>query len=412
MKYFTCLVISIVLYTNASAQSKTLDDYLQQAVKNSPLLKDLNNQILSARLDSVRIKAGFKPQVTASSAGLYAPVIRGYGYSSAITNGQSLNGLVTVSKAFIGKGNLNAQFAALGIQSDSLRNSIKLSEQDLRRTIIGQYITAYGSLQQQNFNQEIVDLLRKEEDLLKRLTRSNVYRQSDYLTFLVTLKQAQLQLSQTRLQYKTDYATLNFLSGVADTAILEIIKPELQKAIHPTDRSSSIFFKQYQLDSIRLNNSRKLIDYSYRPRLSMFADGGYNSDLTAQYYKNFGTSIGFTVSMPLYDGGQRKLLYKKLSLEQETSRSYKAFFNNQYTQQINQLNQQIGEYDKLIAEINDQFKYSESLIKVDTQLLQTGDLKIADLILAVNNYLTIKNLLTQNTISRLQLINQLNYWSR
>ncbi|MDB5127210.1 TolC family protein [Mucilaginibacter sp.] len=411
MKYFINLFLFLLFSTTCLGQSKTLDDYLQQAVKNSPLLKDLNNQILSAQLDSVRIKAGFKPQVTASSAGLYAPVIRGYGYSSAITNGQSLNGLVTISKAFIGKDYLNAQFASLGLQRDSLRNSIKLSEQDLRRTIIGQYITAYGSLQQQKFNQEIVDLLGKEEDLLKRLTRSNVYRQSDYLTFLVTLKQAQLQLSQTRLQYKTDYATLNYLSGVADTAIFEITKPELQKSF-AYDSSNSIFFKQYQLDSLRLTNSRKLIDYSYRPKLSVFADGGYNSDLTAQYYKNFGTSVGFTVSMPLYDGGQRKLLYKKLSLEQETQRSYKAFFNNQYTQQINQLNQQIGEYDKLIAEINDQFKYSESLIKVDTQLLQTGDLKIADLILAVNNYLTIKNLLTQNTISRLQLINQLNYWSR
>ncbi|MFA6246797.1 MAG: TolC family protein [Mucilaginibacter sp.] len=412
MKYIINLFLLFLTSATCLGQTKTLDDYLQQAVKNSPLLKDLNNQILSAQLDSVRIKAGFRPQVTASSAGLYAPVIRGYGYASAITNGQTLNGLVTVSKAFIGKDYLNAQFAGLGLQRDSLRNSIKLSEQDLRRTIIGQYITAYGSLQQQRFNLEIVDLLSKEENLLKRLTRSNVYRQSDYLTFLVTLKQAQLQLSQTRLQYKTDYATLNYLSGVADTAIFEIAKPELQKTISTTDRNASIFFKQYQLDSIRLTNSRKLIDYSYRPKLSVFADGGYNSDLTAQYYKNFGTSVGFSVSMPLYDGGQRKLLYKKLSLEQETQRNYKAFFNNQYTQQINQLNQQIGEYDKLIAEINDQFKYSESLIKVDTQLLQTGDLKIADLILAVNNYLTIKNLLTQNTINRLQLINQLNYWSR
>ncbi|QXV65948.1 TolC family protein [Mucilaginibacter sp. 21P] len=398
--------------TTCFGQSKTLDDYLQHAIKNSPLIKDLNNQILSARLDSVRIRAGFKPQVTASSAGLYAPVIKGYGYSSAITNGQFLNGLITVSKAFVGKGYLNAQFAALGIQNDSLRNSINLSEQDLRRTIIGQYITAYGSLQQQRFNQEVVDLLSKEENLLKRLTRSNVYRQSDYLTFLVTLKQARLQLSQSRLQYKTDYATLNYLSGIADTTIFEIAKPELQRNVAVTDRSTSIFFKQYQLDSVRLANSRKLIDYSYRPRLSVFADGGYNSDLTAQYYRNFGTSIGFTVSMPLYDGGQRKLLYKKLLLEQETSKSYKAFFNNQYTQQINQLNQQINDYDKLVAEITDQLKYSESLIKVDTKLLQTGDLKIADLILAVNNYLSIKNLLTQNIISKLQLVNQLNYWSR
>ncbi|TSD63312.1 TolC family protein [Inquilinus sp. KBS0705] len=411
MKYLAGLFILFFATTHCFAQTKTLDDYLQQAVKNSPLLKDLNNQILSAQIDSVRIKAGFKPQVTASSTGLYAPVIKGYGYSSAITNGQSLSGLVTVSKSFIGKDYLNAQFAGLGLQQDSLRNSIKLSEQDLRRTIIGQYIAAYGSLQQQKFNQEIVNLLSSEEDLLKRLTRSNVYRQSDYLTFLVTLKQAQLQLLQTKLQYKTDYATLNYLSGIADTTIAELTKPELQRNIS-YDRNNSIFFKQYQLDSLRLLNSRKLIDYSYRPRASLFADGGYNSDLTSQYYKNFGTSVGFSVSMPIYDGGQRKLLYKKLSLEQESQRTYRAFANNQYTQQINQLNQQINEYDKLIAEINDQFKYSESLIKVDTKLLQTGDLKMADLILAVNNYLSIKNLLTQNVISRLQLINQLNYWSK
>lgn len=411
MKYLAGLFLLFFTAATCFGQKNTLDDYLQQALKNSPLIKDLNNQILSAQLDSVRIRAGFKPQVTASSTGLYAPVINGYGYSNAITNGQSVNGLLTISKAFIGKNYLNSQFAGIGLQRNSLGNSIKLSEQDLQRTIIGQYVTAYGSLQQQRFNQEIVDLLSKEENLLKRLTRSNVYRQSDYLTFLVTLKQAQLQLLQTRLQYKTDFAMLNYLSGIADTTITEIDKPELSLDL-VNDRTNSIFFKQFLLDSIRLNNTRKLIDYSYRPKLSVFADGGYNSDLTAQYYKNFGTSVGFTVSVPLYDGGQRKLAYKKLSLEQETQRGYRAFFNNQYTQQINQLNQQIGEYDKLIAEINDQFKYSESLIKVDTKLLQTGDLKIADLILAVNNYLTIKNLLTQNTISRLQLINQLNYWSR
>jgi len=30
----------------------------------------------------------------------------------------------------------------------------------------------------------------------------------------------------------------------------------------------------------------------------------------------------------------------------------------------------------------------------------------------VNNYLAAKNLLTQNNISRMQIINQLNYWNR
>jgi hypothetical protein len=84
----------------------------------------------------------------------------------------------------------------------------------------------------------------------------------------------------------------------------------------------------------------------------------------------------------------------------------------QYKQQIAQLNQQINENENLLAQIKEQMKYSESLIKVDSQLLQTGDVKIGDLILAVNNYFTIQNLLTQTTISRLQLINQLNYWNK
>ena len=78
--------------------------------------------------------------------------------------------------------------------SQSIGNTTKISEQDLKKAVTGQYITAYGSLQQLRFNQEVVELLSKEEDLLKKLTRANVYRQSDYLTFLVTLKQQQLQL--------------------------------------------------------------------------------------------------------------------------------------------------------------------------------------------------------------------------
>ena len=104
--------------------------------------------------------------------------------------------------------------------------------------------------------------------------------------------------------------------------------------------------------------------------------------------------------------------YRKLTLEEETRQNYKAFFNTQYQQQIAQLNQQISENDKLMPQIMDQIKYSESLIKVDTQLLETGDVKIADLILAINNYLTVRNLKTQTIISKLQLINQLNYWNR
>ncbi|GAA4088872.1 TolC family protein [Mucilaginibacter panaciglaebae] len=409
MKRFFGVIFSFFIGYTALGQTLSLDHYLTIARANSPLLKDLNNQIASSQLDSLRIRAGLRPQVAINSAGLYAPVINGYGYAPAITNEHALDALLGVNKAIIGSKNINEQVQTISLSTQSTANSIKLSEQDLKKSVTAQYITAYGSLQQYDFNKEIVALLAKEDEVLKKLTRANVYRQSDYLTFLVTLKQAQLQLSQSRAQYKNDYSTLNYLAGVTDTAMVTLDKPGISRAII-ADQANSIYFKQFKIDSLKLINTRRLLDFTYKPKLNALADAGFNTDFTGREYKNFGLSAGFTLSIPIYDGGQRKLAYKKLNLDEDTRQNYKAFFDKQYRQQLAQLNQQLTENDALLAQVSDQMKYIESLIKVDTQLMQTGDLKIADLILAINNYLSVKNLFTQTTINGLQLINQLNYW--
>ena len=411
MKWLFGIFLCVFTYSASVAQSYSLDHYLQVAKTNSPLLKDLQNQVASSSVDSLRLLAGYKPQVNLNSAGLYAPNINGYGYSEAITNLHTVNGLMGVNQSIVSRKNLDAQVQAIVLQSLSLSNSERISEQDLKKAITTQYITTYGDQLALKFNREVITLLKQEEDVLKKLTRSNVYRQSDYLTFLVTLQQQQLQLSQARAQFKNDYATLNYLAGIADTSAMELDTPAIQKLI-PHDPDGSIYFRQYHLDSLKLINSRQLIDYAYKPKINALADAGYESDFMGQAWKNFGFSVGFGLSIPVYDGGQRKMQYKKLSLQEETRENYKAFFDTQYHQQIAQLKQQIAENETLLDQVNEQTKYTNSLIKVDTQLLQTGDVRIADLLLAINNYLTVKNLFNQTVISRLQLINQLNYWNK
>jgi glutaredoxin 2 len=104
--------------------------------------------------------------------------------------------------------------------------------------------------------------------------------------------------------------------------------------------------------------------------------------------------------------------YSKLDIAERTRAGYKDFFTSQYKQQISQLTQQLQATEALIAQINDQVRYSEALIDVNGKLLGTGDVKVADFILALSNYLNAKNLLTQNNITRLQIINQINYFNR
>jgi outer membrane protein TolC len=410
-KVFFTWVAILFVSGMVMGQQKNLDYFIQLALSNSPLLNDYRNQVQINRADSQRIRATYQPQVTGTSNNAYAPVIKGYGYDGAITNGGQLSAVVGVNQAFVSKKYLNTQFETLRYQNQGIENTARLSEQDLSRTIIAQYITAYGDMQQLHFAREVNALLKKEENLLKALTASNVYRQTDYLTFLVTRQQQELSVKQLSIQLQNDYATLNYLSGIVDTA--EAILAEPPVTLHQLPEiSQSVFFRKFIIDSLQLGNSRSLIDFTYKPKVNLYADAGYTSTVTYLPNKNFGTSFGVNVSVPIYDGRQKKIQYSKISIAERTRQGYKDFFTAQYSQQVAQLLQQLKATGELIEEINHQIKYAEGLINVNIKLLETGDAKIADLVIAVNNYLMAKNLLTQNNTSRLQIINQVNYWNR
>ena len=84
----------------------------------------------------------------------------------------------------------------------------------------------------------------------------------------------------------------------------------------------------------------------------------------------------------------------------------------QYQQQIAQLYKQLNAIQQVINEAESQLKYNEALIEANKKLLETGDVHMPDYILAIGNYLTTKNIITQNNIGKLQILNQINYWNR
>ena len=411
MKNTFLLFVILLFHLSSFSQDKNLEYYIQTGIQNSPLLKDYSNQQLANLVDSLRIIAGYKMQIEGVSTNTYAPTVGGWGYDGAITNGANFSELLKVSKRLVGKENIGSQNEAIRLLNESLTLSGKVTVLDLKKSITAQYITAFGNWQQYQFNNELLSLLKKEESILKSLAEKGVYRQTDYLSFIVTIHQQELVISQVRMQFNNEFATLNYLCGIKDTAAATLAEPKLDP-IHIAEVENTVFYQQYQVDSLKFKNSDAQIEYSYKPKVDLYADGGYLSSLNYQAYKNFGVSGGVTLTVPIYDGGQKKMQHDKIAIAEQTRQSYRDFFKKQYDQKVAQLSQQLVSTQQLIMQAYGQIRFTEALMEANRKLLETGDVRMADYILAISNYLTAKNIVIQNTVNKLQIINQINYWNR
>jgi len=393
------------------AQTHDLNYFIKQAEQNSPVIRDYQNQLSMASLDSQMLKASLHTQVNFISSNSYAPIIKGYGYDAAITNIANVSALIQANRNFLTRGNVSAQYRTISLQRRALLDSMKLSQFDLVKTISDQYITAYGDLLLMDFNREVFDLMQREEEALKKLTEASVYKQTDYLTFYVTMQQQELLYLQAEVQYNTDYLTLNYLSGIVDTTIERISKPAIADTMVQSVYTT-VFSNRFITDSLRLSNERELIAYEYRPKIGAYTDAGYNSSMQFKPYRNFGFSAGISFTIPIYDGHQRDMKYSKLDIQERTRQANREFFMNQYRQQLAQLRQQLLMTDRMVNKINKQIEYAHTLIVANGKLLETGDITMKDYVTAINNYLSAQNLLTQNSISRMRILNQINYWNR
>lgn len=392
-------------------QKRKVDDYVKVGIDNSPLLKDLQNQQLANLIDSLKILAGYKLQVNGVSNNSYAPSTNGWGYDYAVTNGTNFTQQLVATKRLVSNENLNNQHEAIRLLNESLKVAGKISTQDLIKTITAQYITAYGVYQQISFNQSVVELFKKEKEVLKNFTEKGIYKQTDYLNFLVTAQQQEIVSEQLNAQYQNEIAALNYLCGLKDTTQVQLADPNI--IIEPLAQlESTVYYQQFIVDSFKLKNATEQIKYNYKPKVNLYADGGYLSTFAQTAYKNFGASAGVSITVPIYDGNQKKMQIDKIKISEQTRQDYRDFFKKQYDQQILQLVQQLNTTNKILAQSEKQINYSETLIEANKKLLEVGEVHITDYILAINNYMFAKNAITQNTINKFQIINQINYWNK
>ncbi|MBX6380287.1 MAG: TolC family protein [Thermoflavifilum aggregans] len=387
---------------------QNLSDYLTIARQRSPLLKDYANQQAAIQLDSLLIRAVHKPQVFANGMLMAAPTFHGYGYDVAITNGGQYTAVASVSQPLFTRNILQPQFAQLDIQRQQITNNAHISTYDLDHSVALQYLVAYADQLLLEHNQQIDSLLQQQQMIVQRLVQQGVYQYADYLNITVALQNQQITLDQLRSQYHQDLSALRYLCGISDTSIVRLEEPDI--TLHEPPAQLSVFLRRYQLDSLSIVNQRSLFATRYLPTVNWFADAGLNSSQLSTAYKNFGTSFGISLSIPIYDGHQRRLENEKLDLQELSRQQYQQFFTTQYHQQISGLYQQLRETEQQILSITQKLATSEELLAVDRQLVQTGNIRITDYLLAIQQHLLVQNSLDQARIRRWQVITELNYW--
>ena len=386
-----------------------LDDFLLVARRNSPLLRETANQIGQNRIDSLVRARQNGVQLGGISSALYYPSITNnmgesvLGYDNAVTNGGNYAAIAQASKPLLNRFQLQNDYRILASQGQVLRNTGRLSALDLRRNITDQFLTAYAAETQLAFSRSLLGQLRLQDTQLRQLVNAGIFKQTQYLSFYLSVRTQEVTVEQNQLAYRRELGTLRALAGVADTALVKLETP-----VPPTRRPLAGLLapsqRQYTLDSLRLRLDRRAIDAFYRPKLSAVLDAGLQSSsyLPIALAHSVGIGGGFQLSMPLFDGHQRQLQYQRIELSEQSRRGYRQFLTVQRRQQYEQLEGLIRASDALLGRIREQVRVADALVGAARQQLATGDVAILDYLNLVTSYRTLQFSLTQAETDRLR----------
>jgi outer membrane protein TolC len=405
------LLTALLIQVNIAViygQSRNLDFFITEGVKNSPLLNDYRNQISAAYTDSLLTRAAKMPQVEARSQLQYFPVYDHFGYDEVITDGGNYAGVLGVSQSIFNKKTNENRYNSIALQKQSLGISSALTTLELKKLITDQYLAAYTVYNDLQFNIRFLVLSKEENEIVRSFAENGICKQTDYLSLLVETQSQEIIVRQLEGDYKKELIMLNKICGLNDTLPVNLEIPVILKQGIP-DISGSPAYRQFKTDSLKIENDKSAIDLRYRPKVSWFADAGFLTSNPWNFYNHFGYSAGLSLSIPVYDGRQRDMEKKKLALSEESRRAYEENYRIQYSQQVRQYSEQLNTLDETILQTNRQLETSEHLVKVLRQQLEAGIVIMTDYINAIKNYRNInRNLLLLN-IQKLQVINQMNF---
>lgn len=415
-------VLALLCTATIFAQTHDLPYFLSQAQNNSAAIKESENLVLLGDLQSRIIKAqnsGFL--VNATSDVLLAPFFdsngkaieitttpsaNAYGYDAGITNGGLYSAQINITKNLFNR----AATDNLLLQNQLLNNGIALNSEDFKhnliRNITASYIAVYQFQLQEDFIKKTLLDFEKRLKVVELLVKKGILLQSDYLLLQLDIENKNIELQQVQNSFQTSINALQSMSGLANEPQNRVEIPLINKLIVS---ELAFYEKKFKNDSLQVAANQKVFENQYKPQVSLYGNAGINAVEITDMYRKFGGSAGVRLSIPIYDGHQRKLYAEQNRLRTENLTAYRLNSGLQRKNNLEELNRQISENDKAILLLEKQEKKYVQILDIYKGKLVQGQVSIVDYLSLMQNYKMSVYTKLQAQTNHWLLQSQLNY---
>jgi Outer membrane efflux protein len=417
------LFIFLLFHADASSQAKrSLDYFIQMAYEHSPALKEIFNQQKINNLKNDLTFAQYKkPYVDVTGDFLFAPYFfnnkniigvtpnpdeKAFGYDHDISNGGLYALLLNASFPLFKNGTIHTINFQNFIQNQSLQNQIGVETHDLAKTVTDQYILSYQIQQLLHNLQTISTSIQERKKLVEALVQTGILPQSEFQLLDIELSIRDNEYLQQRVAFSDALMTLNNICGILDTSLYDLASPEIKLNLKNTPFS---FIEKYKLDSLSIVADQDIFNLKYKPQLDAFGNSGINTASAVKIPHSVGFSAGIHLSIPLYDGEQRKIINQQNKLLLNNLKEYKNQTWIQKQNSLAYLTKQIELTRLLLVGFNDQLKKQEALLETLKNKVISGQSSVTDYRLAVQDYLSTNQNIIQTQSNLWLLINQYNY---
>ena len=269
------------------------------------------------------------------------------------------------------------------VQNNTLSLSAEDIEHNLIKNVTDAFIMAYQLQLQKDFTIDILKDLENRLKVVELLVKRAVLMESDYLLLQLDIDSKKLELQQIRNNLKTAINQLYSLSGIplAETDSLSV--PELMTTDAPI---TNFYQRKFENDSLQVAADQKVFENQYKPQLSLYGNTGLNAVELTNIDRRIGLSAGLRLTVPIYDGKQRKYNAQQNEIKKENLVFYKENAAVQLENNLKSIEAQLTALEENMQAIDEQLQKQQNVLEIYKGKLVQGQVSIVDYLNVIQTY--------------------------